>query len=218
MFSNLITTNNFKTKKLSLGNVQNKKSKEGKDYQNIPVLYDGKIVRVRLSGRFKFKEFEDLSLVVQVDDDNRKLFEEFEEKLGTLINDKSLKWVKKDNVYLKIYNKPNGKMNVKFWQLFERDGKEYRKPLHNPDNLIENNFEGEVIFKLDKIFNGKINKRKDSLKSIISVAEEVIVREVIEEHSYFEEEYPVLEESEDDENSDGVDEHTPPPWERLCCE
>ena len=216
--SNLITTNNFKTKKLFLGNVQNKKSKEGKDYQNIPILYDGKIVRVRLSGRFKFKEFGDLSLVVQVDDDNRKLFEEFEEKLGTLINNKTIKWVKKDNVYLKIYNKPNGKMNVKFWHLFERDGKEYRKPLRNLDNLIENNFEGEVIFKLDKIFNGKINKRKDSLKSIYSVAEDVLVREVIEEHSYFGEEYPVLEESEDDENIDGVDGHTPPPWERLCCD
>ena len=89
--------------------------------------------------------------------------------------------------------------------------KEYRKPLHNPDNLIEKNFEGEVIFKLDKIFNGKIKERKDSLKSIISVAEEILVREVIEGHSYFEEEYPVLEESEDDENSDGVDKHTPPP-------
>ena len=132
-----------------------------------------------------------------------------------LINDKSLKWVKKDNVYLKIFDKPNGKMNVKFWQLFERDGKEYRKPLHNPENLIKKNFEGEVVFKLDKIFNGKINKGKDSLKSIISVAEEVLVREVIEEYSYFEEEYPVWEESEDDDNSDGVDEHTPPPWKRT---
>ena len=132
-----------------------------------------------------------------------------------LINDKSLKWVKKDNVYLKIFDKPNRKMNVKFWQLFERDGKEYRKPLHNPENLIEKNFEGEVVFKLDKIFNGKISKGKDSLKSIISVAEEVLVREVIEEYSYFEEEYPVWEESEDDDNSDGVDEHTPPPWKRT---
>ena len=154
-----------------------------------------------------------MSLVVQVDDDNRKLCEEFEEKLGTLINDKSLKRVKKDNVYLKIYNKPNGKMNVKFWQLFERDGKEYRKPLHNPENLIEKNFEGEVVFKLDKIFNGKINKGKNSLKSIISVAEEVLVREVIEEHSYFEDEYPVWEYSERSlvENwNEGEDEHTPP--------
>ena len=154
-----------------------------------------------------------MSLVVQVDDDNRKLFEEFEEKIGTLINDKSLKWVKKDNVYLKIYNKPNGKMNVKFWQLFERDGKEYRKPLHNPENLIEKNFEGEVVFKLDNIFNGKINKGKNSLKSIISVAEEVLVREVIEEHSYFKDEYPVWEYSERSlvENwNEGEDEHTPP--------
>ena len=198
--------------------------------KNIPILYDGSEipgqrpgnnVRVRLSGRFRLKELEqssnlrtvDLSLVVEVDDDNRKLFEEFEEKLGTLINDKSLKWVKKDNVYLKIYNKPNGKMNVKFWQLFERDEKEYRKPLHNPENLIEKNFEGEVVFKLDKIFNGKINKGKNSLKSIISVAEEVLVREVIEEHSYFEDEYPVWEYSERSlvENwNEGEDEHTPP--------
>ena len=222
MSSNLISTSNFKKEKLSLGNVQNKKSREGKDHQNIQILYDGKTVRVRLSGRFKLKEYGDLSLVVQVDDDNRKLFEEFEEKLRTLISDNSLKWVKEDNVYLKIYTKPNRKMNVKFWELFEIDGKEYRKPLHNPDNLIEKNFEGEVVFRLNKIFNGKINKGKDSLKSILSVAEEVLVRGIIEEHSYFEEEYPVLEDSERSsvENWDeGEDEHTPPSWERFsCCE
>ena len=191
MSSNLISTNNFNVQELSLGNVQNKKSKEGKDYQNIPILYDEEKLRIRVSGRFRLKEFGDLSHVVQVDDDNRKLFEEFEEKLRTLINDKSLKWVKKDNIYLKIYNKLNGKMNVKFWQLFERDRKEYRKPLHNPKNLIEKNFEGEVVFRLNKIFNRKTNQGKDSLKSIISVVGEILVREVIEEHSYFEEEYPV---------------------------
>ena len=92
-------------------------------------------------------------------------------------------------------------MNVKFWELFEIDEKEYRKPLHNPVNLIEKNFEGEVVFRLNKIFNGKINKGKDSLKSIISFAEEVLVRGIIEEHSYFEEEFPVLEDSEDDDDS-----------------
>ena len=32
MSSNLISTNNFKKEKLSLGKVQNQKSKEGKDY------------------------------------------------------------------------------------------------------------------------------------------------------------------------------------------
>ena len=112
-----------------------------------------------------------------------------------------MKWVKEDNVYLKIYTKPNRKMNVKFWELFEIDEKEYRKPLHNPVNLIEKNFEGEVVFRLNKIFNGKINKGKDSLKSIISFAEEVLVRGIIEEHNYFEEEFPVLEDSEDDDDS-----------------
>ena len=205
MSSNLITTNNFKTKKLSLGNVQNKKSKEVKDYQNIPILYEKEIARIRMSGRFRLKEFDkykslsktsfgELSLVVQVDDDNRKLFEEFEEKLSSLSN-YQLRWIKKDNVYLKIYNKPNGKMHLKFWQLFEKDGKEFRKTFHNPENLIDKNFEGEVVLKLDKIFNGKIKKGKDSIKSIISVAEEILVREILEEQSHFEEEYPVLEES-----------------------
>ena len=102
-------------------------------------------------------------------------------------------------------------MNVKFWELFEIDGKEYRKPIHNPENLIDKNFEGEVVFKLDKISIGKINKGKDYLKSIISVAEEVLVREVIEEESYFEVEYPVWEYSKRSlvENWDeGEDEHT----------
>ena len=160
MSQNLILTSNYNVQKLSLGSVQDKKSRDGNKYQNIPILYDGKKARVRLSERFKIKEFGDLSLVVQVDDDNRKLFEEFEEKLRSLSNGKkdSLKLIKGDNFYLKIYTKPNGKINAKFWKLVERDGKEYRKPLHNPDNLIGKNFEGEAVFSLDSIFMGKTKK------------------------------------------------------------
>ena len=58
-----------------------KRSRDGNKYQNIPIRYDGKKARVKLSGRFQVKEYGDLSLVVQIDDDNRKLFVEFEEKL-----------------------------------------------------------------------------------------------------------------------------------------
>ena len=202
----LISTSNFNVQKLSLGDVQNRKSRDGNKYQNIPIIYDGKKARVRLSGRFQVKEFGDLSLVVQVDDDNRKLFEEFGEKFNTL-SVGSLNLIKGDNFYLKIYTKPNGKINVKFWELFERDGKEYRKPLRNLDNLIGKNFEGEAVFSLDNIYVVKNKKGELIPKSIISVAEEVLVRDIIEEHSYFEEEYPVWEDSEDE----GVDEHTPPP-------
>ena len=38
----MITTTNYNTQKISLGSIQNKKSREGIEYQNIPILYDGK--------------------------------------------------------------------------------------------------------------------------------------------------------------------------------
>ena len=107
---------------------------------------------------------------MQADDDNRKLFEEFEEKLRSLANEQSpvrsnvkkdsLKLIKGDNFYLKIYTKPNGKINVKIWKLVERDGKEYRKPLHNPDNLIWKNFESEAVFSPDNIFKERVFSTK----------------------------------------------------------
>ena len=84
----MITTTNYNTQKISLGSIQNKKSREGIEYQNIPILYDGKRAIVHLCGRFKLEEdvsFDSSpnysnSLGVDVDDENRKLFEDFEEK------------------------------------------------------------------------------------------------------------------------------------------
>ena len=111
---------------------------------------------------------------------------------------------------------------MKLWKLVERDGREYRKPLHNPDNLIGKNFEGEAVFSLDNIFMGKTKKGESFQPIILSLAEEVLVRGIIEEHSYFEEEYPIWAYSEDSEDGDdsvdsrdGVDEHTPSPWKRT---
>ena len=76
----------------------------------------------------------------------------FEEKLITLSGG-SFELIKRDNFYIKIYTKGIlSKMNAKFWKLIERDGKEYRKPLRNPDNLIGKNFEGEAVFLIDNIY------------------------------------------------------------------
>ena len=91
MSQNLILTTNYNVQKLSLGSVQDKKSRDGNKYRNIPILYDGKKAKIRLSGRFQVKEYGDLSLVVQIDDDNRKLFEELEEKLRSLANEQLAK-------------------------------------------------------------------------------------------------------------------------------
>ena len=127
----MITTTNYNTQKISLGSIQNKKSREGIEYQNIPILYDGKRSIVHLCGRFKLEEdvsFDSSpnysnSLGVDVDDDNRKLFEDFEEKLQSLTGDGELKLIKYDRVYLKIYFNDKGEMAPKFWEVFCEDGK-----------------------------------------------------------------------------------------------
>ena len=112
----MITTNEYNTQKISLGSLQNKKSREGIEYQNIPILYDGKRAIVHLCGRFNLEEnvsFDSSpnysnSLGVEVDDDNRKLFEDFEKKLQSLTGDCELKLIKYGRVYLKIYVNDKG--------------------------------------------------------------------------------------------------------------
>ena len=207
----MITTTNYNTQKISLGSLQNKKSREGIEYQNIPILYDGKRAIVHLCGRFKLEEdvsFDSSpnysnSLGVDVDDDNRKLFEDFEEKLQSLTGDGELKLIKYDRVYLKIYVNDKGEMVPKFWEVFCEDGKsgsselspkgrsealsskEYKKPVWDKESLLGEYIEGEVVFSISNIFVGKS-------QSIICVAKEILVREIIEEERSYFLKYPVL--------------------------
>ena len=142
----MITTTNYNTQKISLGSLQNKKSREGIEYQNIPILYDGKRAIFHLCGRFKLEEdvsFDSSpnysnSLGVDVDDDNRKLFEDFEEKLQSLTGDGELKLIKYDRVYLKIYFNDKGEMAPKFWEVFCDDGKEYKNQFGTKKLYLEN--------------------------------------------------------------------------------
>ena len=118
----MITTTNYNSQKISLGLVQNKKSRNAKKYQNIPILYDGRRnALVHLCGRFLLipdlsfdssfdnyifadasaevtvdnsVDFSDKylsnsdSLAIEVDADNRKLFEGFEKKLQDEVGEK----------------------------------------------------------------------------------------------------------------------------------
>ena len=207
----MITTTNYNTQKISLGSIQNKKSREGIEYQNIPILYDGKRAIVHLCGRFKLEEdvsFDSSpnysnSLGVDVDDDNRKLFEDFEEKLQSLTGDGDLKLIKYDRVYLKIYFNDKGEMAPKFWEVFCEDGKsgsselspkgrsealsskEYKKRVWDKESLLGKYIEGEVVFSIANIFVGKS-------QSIICVTKEILVREIIEEERSYFLKYPVL--------------------------
>ena len=185
----MITTTNYNTQKISLGSLQNKKSREGIEYQNIPILYDGKRAIVHLCGRFNLEEdvsFDSSpnysnSLGVDVDDDNRKLFEDFEKKLQSLTGDGELKLIKYDRVYLKIYVNDKGEMAPKFWEVF---CEEYKKAVWDEESLLGKYIEGEVVFSIANIFVGKS-------KSIICVAKEILVREIIEEERSYFRKYPV---------------------------
>ena len=125
----MITTTNYKPEKISIRGPQNKKSREGIEYQNIPILYDGKRAIVHLCGRFNLEEdvsFDSSpnysnSLGVEVDDDNRKFFEDFAKKLQSLTGDCELKLIKYGRVYLKIYVNDKGEMAPKFWEVFCED-------------------------------------------------------------------------------------------------
>ena len=193
----MITTNEYNTQKISLGSLQDKKSRDtGIRYQNIPILYDKRNALVHLCGRFNLEEevsFDSSpnysnSLGVEVDADNRKLFEDFEEKLQSLTGDCELKLIKYGRVYLKIYFNDKGEMAPKFWKVFEKDGKEYKKGIWDKDSLIGKYIEGEVVFSIANIFVGKS-------QNIICVAKEILVKEVMNEKSYFGK-YPVAEDDE----------------------
>ena len=233
----MITTNNYKTQKISIGLIQNKKSRLGKKYQNIPILYDGRKALVHLCGRFlltpdlsfdvssgnydvideegiiddSFGNSADnvnsCSIAMEVDADNRKLFEDFEKKIQSEVFEsaqakqrmgKEVKLIKKnERVYLKIYF-DGGKPVPKFWKVSEEDGEEKKKRIRDIKSLNWKNIEGEIIFSIANIFVGRNNKSdRAEPKSVICVAEEILVREIIEEKSYFS--YPI---SEDDEVSE----------------
>ena len=125
------------------------------------------------------------SVALEVDADNRKLFEDFEEKLQSLTGDGELKLIKYDRVYLKIYVNDKGEMAPKFWEVFCEDGKEYKKPVCGEEALLGKYIEGEVVFSIANIFVGKS-------QSIICVAKEILVREIIEEERSYFVKYPVL--------------------------
>ena len=101
----MITTTNYKPEKISIGGLQNKKSRTGNRYQNIPILYDERKAIVHLCGRFmvipdyvvappgkraieevaimgdNFNNNDTYSIAIEVDAYNRKFFEDFESEL-----------------------------------------------------------------------------------------------------------------------------------------
>ena len=232
----MITTTNYKPEKISIGGLQNKKSRTGNRYQNIPILYDERKAIVHLCGRFmvipdyapagsasvvahersstaspgkraieevaimgdNFNNNDTYSIAIEVDADNRKLFEDFEcqlmyflenypgEPWPDSVTDNIRLIQKNDKVYLKLYFERSGEAGSvpvpKFWKVIEKDGEERKRLIYDTESLNWKKIEGEIVFSIANIFIG----RKQEPKSIICVAKEILVRDIIkDEKSYF---------------------------------
>ena len=226
----MITTTNYKREKISIRGIQNKKSRTGNSYKNIPIFYDGKKAIVHLSGRFmvipdyapagsasvvappgkraasattcieevaimgnNFGNKGTYSIAIEVDADNIKLFEDFEGKLMYFLENypgepwpesvtDNIRLIQKnDKVYLKLYF-DEGRPVPKFWKVIEKYGKERKRRIQDTESLNWKKIEGEIVFSIANIFIG----RKQEPKSIICVAKEILLREIIkDEKSYF---------------------------------
>ena len=224
----MITTTNYKPEKISIGGLQNKKSRTGNRYQNIPILYDERKAIVHLCGRFmvipdyvvappgkraasattcieevaimgdNFNNNDTYSIAIEVDAYNRKFFEDFEGELmyylenypGEPWSSSTIEKVrliqKNDKVYLNFYFERSGEAGSvpvpKFWKVIEKDGEERKRRIYDTESLNWKKIEGEIVFSIANIFIG----RKQEPKSIICVAKEILVRDIIkDEMSYF---------------------------------
>ena len=220
----MITTTNYKPGKISIRGLQNKKSRTGNSYQNIPILYDGRKAIVHLCGRFmvipdyapgkraapattcieevaimgdNFGIKDTYSIAIEVDSDNRKFFEDFEGQLMYFLENwpgepwpesvtDNIRLIQKnDRVYLKLYFERSGEAGSvpvpKFWKVIEKDGEERKRRIYDTESLNWKKIEGEIVFSIANIF-----AKKQEPKSIICVAKEILVRDIIKnEESYF---------------------------------
>ena len=215
--------NNYKPEKISIGGLQNKKSRTGNRYQNIPILYDERKAIVHLCGRFmvipdyvvappgkraieevaimgdNFGNKDTYSIAIEVDAYNRRFFEDFEGELmyflenypGEPWSSSTIEKVrliqKNDKAYLKLYF-DGGKSVPKFWKVIEKDGEERKRLIYDTESLNWKKMEGEIVFSIANIFIGRKTQsaKQQEPKSIICVAKEILVREIIKnEKSYF---------------------------------
>ena len=143
----MITTTNYNTQKISLDSLQNKKSREGIEYQNIPILYDGKRAIVHLCGRFNLEEdvsFDGSPITLTLSVWKLMMITEnylriSRKNFKSLTGDGELKLIKYGRVYLKIYVNDKGEMAPKFWEVLLRRWERSTKKQFGTKNLYLEN-------------------------------------------------------------------------------
>ena len=174
----------------------------------LPCLHNGERLQVKLPTRFKIYSHsgnggnDSFSLGISLPEDSLKFFRDLEkhlnalamkktkevEKIGRIFarydqGDFSLLKVDKseqEKIYAKIYPSklPNQDFSCRFWQLCEVKGRKKKKPIPHPTTLINMPLRGQVVFSVKHLFCGNV-------KTITCIVDEVLVEEVVQSVSAF---------------------------------
>lgn len=209
----IITLSTFDSSKISINDPELKKSGSF-SYVLIPIKYDEKEMKMKLQGRLKIFQHDDkttqkknYSIGLEVDDRNRKMFKEMEEKIASLTEGKKSQ-VKKLNLkfacfheedlkiiktnltgeYSKVYSKLYTEeeiINCPFWEVIQKN----KRQKLDPHSVIGAPMNGSIVISLKQVFLGNV-------KSITFITKEVLITEIIKPKSFFED-FEEVEENEE---------------------
>ena len=172
----------------------------------LPCLHKDERLQVRLPTRFKIYSHpgngngnDSFSLGISIPENSLEFFRDLEKHLNALAmkktkevekigrsfarydeGDFSLLKVDKseqEKIYAKIYSSklPNQDFSCRFWQLC---GAKKKKPIPHPTKLINMPLRGQVVFSVKHLFCGNV-------KTITCIVDEVLVEEVVQSVSAF---------------------------------
>ena len=204
----------------------------------LPCLHNGERLQVKLPTRFKIYSHpgngnDSFSLGISLPEDSLKFFRDLEKHLNALVMDKkkevekigrifarynqgdfSLLKVDKseqEKIYAKIYPSklPNQDFSCRFWQLCTvKGGQKKKKPIPHPATLINMPLRGQVVFSVKHLFCGNV-------KTITCIVDEVLVEEVVQSVSAFDD---FDDRNEEDEENEGEEFEMGGFFgSRLCC-
>ena len=181
-----------------------KKSSGKISFGLLPCLHNNERLQVKLATKFKiFAHQEDsFSLGITLPEENIKFFKDLEKHLNSLAKKKKpevkeigpnfarfqegdfflLKTDKseQEKIYAKIYPSklPNSDFSCRFWELCD-DGTK-KKPISKAKKLVNIPLRGQVVFSIKHLFCGNV-------KAITCIVDEVLVEEIVQTASAFDE-------------------------------
>ena len=174
----------------------------------LPCLHNNERLQVKLATRFKiFSHQEDsFSLGITLPDESKRFFKDLENHLNALAKKKKpevkeigpnfarfqegdfilLKTDKseQEKIYAKIYPSklPNQDFSCRFWQVCDEgtSGAKKKKPISKAKKLVNIPLRGQVVFSVKHLFCGNV-------KAITCIVDEVLVEEIVQTASAFDE-------------------------------